>query len=394
MTTLTQEKIFQTIPILKEYEIDCWITFVRETSAGGDPILPLIYGYDLTWQSAILVFRNGIRVAIVGHFEAETARNLDAFDEVIPYHQSIKPEVLSVLHRFNPETIAINFSENDVFADGLTYGMYLILKSYLVGTPWENKLVSAEKIIAALKGRKTENEVRRIKKAIHVTEEIFNLTFNFIKPGYSERQIAKFMKSEISKRNLLPAWDLDHCPTVNAGPDSPVGHVAPGDYLVKRGNIVHIDFGIKEDDYCSDIQRIAYVLNKGEKIAPDPVRRGFDTIIRAIQECVSLMKPGMTGFEVDMIARDIILKAGYPEYKYATGHQLGRQAHDGAGILGPRWERYGETPDYPVENGQVYTIEPGIAIPEYGYLGIEEDVIVTENGTKFLTQPQKEIIFI
>jgi Xaa-Pro aminopeptidase len=392
MPSLVQEKVQQAIGILKEKNIDLWLTFVRETSAVMDPVLPLIYGTDLTWQSVLILTKTGDTIAIVGRFEAETARRTGAYDEVILYDQSIRPELLKVLERLDPQKIAINYSVNDCICDGLTFGLYQILTGYLADSPFNERLISAEPIIQALRGRKTPVEVDRIRKAVATTDEIYAATSKYIQPGMTEKHIAAFMHDQIKKRGLEPAWDWEHCPTVNAGPDSPVGHVGPTDIPIQRGQLLHFDFGVKENDYCSDIQRVVYFLKEDETEAPDAVIDGFYTVVMAIDEAVSSMRPGRLGIEIDNVARGVVTKAGYPEYKYATGHHLGRAAHDGGGVLGPLWERYGDTPNQPLEIGQVYTVEPGLAVAGYGYIGIEEDVLVTEFGTEYLGLPQTELI--
>jgi Xaa-Pro aminopeptidase len=392
VSTIVQEKVEQAAGILQEKGIDLWLTFARETSASGDPVLPLIYGdADLTWQSALLLTRSGERFAIVGRFDAETARSLGAYPKVIAYDEALRPDLLRLLERLSPRQIALNYSASDVLADGLSHGLYQVLMGYLQDTPFADRIVSAEEMIMALRGRKTPQEITRIRAAVETTRQIYERTFDHIRPGMTEIEIGDFMEAQLEAFGVEPAWHPGHCPTVNAGPDSPVGHVGRGEYQVARGQLLHFDFGVKQDGYCSDIQRVVYFLAPGEDQPPQAVRHGFETIVRAIQATVAAMKPGMLGKEVDAVAREIVTGAGYAEYMYGTGHHLGRLAHDGGGVLAPEWERYGDGPNQPLEAGHVYTVEPGLAVPGYGYVGLEEDVVVTETGAEFLGAPQVEL---
>jgi len=392
MPTLIQQKVDQAIGILRQTGVDAWLTFVRETSAISDPVLPLIYGHWLTWQSALLLARSGERIAIVGHFDALTAERTGAYTTVIPYHESIGPALLAALEQIQPAQIAINFSATDVHADGLTHGMYQLLCGYLKGTPWADRLVSAERIAAALRGRKTPEEIARIRRAVETTREIFEETFAVLRPGITEAELGRFMRAQIDTRGIAAAWEPASCPAINTGPDSYVGHAAPSDLVVAHGHLVHFDFGVRQDDYCSDIQRVIYMLRPGEVEAPEPVQRGFVVVRAALEAARTAMRPGVPGLQVDAAARDVVTTAGYPEYKYATGHQLGRQAHDGGALLGPLWERYGDAPRQTLETGQVFTLEPGLTVPGYGYLGLEEDVVVTETGAEYLGAPQQDLI--
>ena len=393
MPNLIQEKVNQAIGILKENKIDLWLTFVRETSAVTDPVLPLIYGdADLTWQSALMICASGETTAIVGSHELEAARRTGAYHTLIPYVQSVRPHLLAELARLNPASIAINTSPDDVLADGLSHGMYQVLMGYLAGTPYQARLVSAAGVIAALRGRKTPLELACIRTAVAIAEGIFTDTFAYAQTGMNEIQISQFMHQKMKDLGLEPAWTLSGCPIVNAGPDSPTGHGEPAEYLIQPGQLLHIDFGVRYQGYCSDLQRTAYFLAPGETQPPAAVQHGFHTVVQAIQQAAAAIRPGIVCQEIDAIARKVVTAAGYPEYKYGTGHQVGRLAHDGGGMLGPAWERYGEIPFRKIEAGQVFTIEPGLELPGYGCIGIEEDILVTEHGAEFISQPQTELI--
>jgi len=393
--TLIQEKVNQAIDILKEQETDMWLTFVRETSGVRDPILDFLVGrIDLTWPSALIITRKGEKIAIVGNLETEALQRLNVFDEILGYDTAVSELLRTTITRLNPDRIAVNTSKNNVHADGLTHAMYEFLKEYLAGTPYAEKLVSAEPIINALRGRKTEAELARIRKAVEITDKIFKQTYDFIKVGMTEIEVGEYMLKLAKEYGVGLAWPEENCPAVNSGPNKVVGHNGPTDIKIERGHIIHFDFGVKYEDYCSDIQHVCYVLREGETEAPLEIQRGFITLRTAVEKSREAMQAGVTGNSIDTIAREIVTDSGYPEYLYGLGHQLGRVAHDGGAFLGPLWEKYGDSPNQKLEVGQVFTIEPGLAIPNYGYLGLEEDVVMTTKGAEYLGEPQREIILL
>lgn len=393
--TLIHEKIQQALGILREEQIDAWLTFVRETSGVRDPILDFLIGPgELTWESAVILTRKGEKIAIVGRLEKEAMERLDVYDEIIPYDTAISGILRETLARLAPRQVAINFSHNNVHADGLTHAMYLKLQKYLKGTVYAKRLVSAERVISTLRGRKTPAEVEKICRAVQITEDIFQKTFQFIQVGMTEREVGAFMHAQMKEAGVGFAWPQESNPAIHSGPNSPVGHAGPTDIQIQPGHLLHFDFGVKFEDYCSDIQRMAYILRPGETDAPPEVKHGFETICRAVEACRAMLKPGVMGKEADAAARNTVMDAGYPEYMYGTGHQLGRVAHDGGAMLGPEWEKYGDAPRQRVETGNVFTIEPGLAVPGYGYIGLEEDVLVTESGAQYLGKPQTRLVLL
>ncbi len=388
---LIHEKLDQATEILREQDVDVWLTLVRETLLTKDPCLDLIAGTYCAWQSAFLVSANGERIAVVGRFDAPNLRALGAYGEVIGYDKSLAPPLLEAIERLDPRSIALNYSTSDAAADGLTHGLWLTLQDTFAGTPYVDRLVSSEAIVNALRGRKSAEEVRRIRAAVADTEEIFERVTATLEPGQSELEIAAVMHDEVARRGLGYAWGEDHCPAVNAGPDKDVGHSSPSDLRLQRGQLLHVDFGVSRDDYTSDLQRVWYALDEGESEPPAEVVRAWDALWAAVDAGVDVLKPGAIGADVDAAARKTLLAAGFPEPMYALGHQLGRAAHDGGTLLGPRWDRYGTAPDGAVEEGNVFTLEYGTAVPGRGYIGLEEDVLVTSAGVEWLSTPQREL---
>lgn len=392
-TQLIQEKLAQAAAILDELNVDAWLTFVRETSLQPDPALELIADIDVTWKTAFIVSRSGRHVCIIGHFDAENARNLGLY-QVIDYHQGISQPLREALAKLDPAQIAINYSENDVAADGLSLGMYRSLQVMLAGTPYADRLISAEKIIAALRGRKSQAEIERVRQAVATTETLFDEVEEFVRPGMTQREIAEFVHGRIDSLGLGYAWPKPFNPIVTCGPESASGHAAPGDVALQKGHTLHMDLGVRQNDYCSDIQRMWYVLDDGETAAPLEVQRAFAVVLGAIKAGEAALRPGVPGWQVDAAARAHIVENGYPEYMHAFGHLLGRVAHDGATVLGPRWERYAGICDLPVEVGNIFTLELHVIVPERGMMSLEEDVLVTADGVEYLSEPQTSLRYI
>ena len=185
--------------------------------------------------------------------------------------------------------------------------------------------------------------------------------------------------------------------SVVAGPSR--GHSDPSDRVIQRGDLVRIDFGITLRGYSTDLQRTAYVLRDGETDAPDEIRRMWRTARTALDRQIAAMKPGVTGTEIDAIARKTMVDAGFEGPPHGTGHAIGFAVHDVGPLLGPDWpERYGTTVFLKMEQGQTFAVEP-IVYADYAdvgeiHIGLEEDVVITRTGADLLHETQSRLILI
>lgn len=391
---ILKEKTEQAIEILKEKDIDMWLTFVRESSVSKDPAMEMIVGANTTWPGAFIINKDGETTAIVGNMEEGIFKKTGLFTNVISYLKSIREPLVEYLQKKDPKSIAINYSKNAVLADGLTYGMFQVLNDYLEETDFTERFESSEEIIAALRGRKSGTEVELMRKAVDETLKIFDEVTKFLKPGITEIDVANYVRKICDEKGFEPAWEQSHCPAVFAGPDPNGPHEGPSDKVITKGTMVNMDFGIKLNGYCSDLQRTWYVLNDGEEKVPEPVQKGFEIIRDSIQKVADVLKPGVKGVDMDSIARNYITENGYPEYPHGLGHQVGKTVHDGHAGMYPAWERYGNAPFIELEEGQVFTIEPRLPVKGFGVSTLEEEVYITKNGCEFISKPQKELMLI
>ena len=238
--------------------------------------------------------------------------------------------------------------------------------------------------------RKSPYEFDRIRTAANYTVTMLEAMASAWKPQWTERDVAGFLHYHVDMSGLDTAWTRDYCPAVHAGADADVGHSLPGDQKLPAGELLHIDFGVAYEGYVADLQRVYYRPNDADQTVPVELQTAFDDVTNAIEVALGVLEPGVRGHEVDAVAREALTGRGWSAFDHAFGHQVGELAHDEGTLLGPRWDSYGENPTGIVHVDEVYSVELGVGTT-YGFVGLEEMVVVREEGVEFVVEPQTEL---
>jgi Xaa-Pro aminopeptidase len=385
---LVREKVAQARDAVAAAEADCWLTFARETTEIAEPCLPYLLGFDVVWPTMVLVTPER-SVVVIGRHDAPNAEALDVH-EVEPYDESLAGAFHEFLDAESPSRLAVNFSRDNNVADGLTHGLYRRLEDLLHDRESPPELVSADPIVSEVRGVKSATEHDRIREAAAETETLLTEATAVWTPEWTEAAFSDWCHDWMDERGYGTAWSRDYCPTVHTGGDAEVGHTLPGDRTLPAGEVLHVDVGVTVDGYAADIQRLYYWPGEADEPVPEGLAEAYADVRAAIDAGHEVLEAGVVGHAVDDAAREELTERGWPAYQHAFGHQVGRNAHDGGALLGPRWDRYGDQPDRQVRVGEVYTMELGVDT-EWGYLGQEEMVRVTEDGTEFVVEPQTEL---
>jgi Xaa-Pro aminopeptidase len=384
---LVKEKIIQAQGVLQELEIDLWLTLAREAESVPDPAAKLISDQSVCWLTAFLITPTAKNAVLVGAVDAPDYQRSGLYPRVATYQADVGAALRPLLEELAPRQIAINFSKSSYTADGLSHGLYLLLLEYLEGTPYADRLISAEQVIARLRGRKTPLEIERLRRAAEMADQAWEDALPQIEAGMSEIQIAAVLENAILAQGVTPSFET----IVNAGGKTVPGHGSPTEAVLERGELLHVDFGVRYKDYCSDIQRVAYFRKDGEGAPPEALSRAFACIRRIVTETADQYRPGAQGHEIDALARQILTEAGYPEYNHGLGHQIGQSVHDGGALVGPPWKRYGDLVRMPLEENSSFTVELGVTLDGIGHVSLEEDLLVTPRGGEFLGPQQTSL---
>lgn len=384
---IQQEKLQQAKTILAEENCDLWLTIGRETAMNSDPIIPLVAGNEFGGMTALIVTKKEA-IVLASTLDALGFKQKECFDEVIDYKDDFEGTFLRYLKELKPSQIALNYSVSNVAADGLSHGMYLYLTQFFKKNNLDFKIISSEKIINKLRGRKSPLEIEALKEASKQTMVILRELQDFIKEGVSQKDIWQFCQERIAFYQVGQGWEKSQNPGVFIGPNPVIGHAGPGDRKVKKGELINLDFGIRVNGYCSDIQRTYYLLEDGETDVPEKYKVHFKKLQAAIDEAMTKMKPGVCGRIPHECVYNGLLERGYQKeeiMRFGFGHQIGQYAHDGGVSMGRRTKD-----DELLDANMTITVDSNLWL-DRGRIGQEDVALITPTGAKFLSERQTEI---
>ena len=240
------------------------------------------------------------------------------------------------------------------------------------GITWEE----GSGLLTTYRGSKSEAEVEKLRAAQKITDTVFAELCDWIEPGVTEREVG----AEIVYRHLRHGADtMSFDPIVASGPNGALPHARPSDRTLREGELIVIDMGCFLNGYASDMTRtIALGEPSGE------ARRVYNIVLEAQEAALQSARSGITGTDIDAVARGVIEEAGYDDYfGHGLGHGVGLEIHE--------WPRLSYHVTHDLPDGAAVTVEPGIYLPEKFGVRIEDLIIVHPDGHENLTQSPKTL---
>lgn len=318
-------------------------------------------------DGTVLAFRDKAYLLIDFRY-IEKARATVTAAEVIE-QKKLYPQIAQLLKEHSAKNMAI---EAQTMTVSTLTGIRGILKdTEIIDTDVLSNAINNLRMI------KDPEEIHCIRKAQEIAEAALTEVMDFIRPGVTEREIALQLNHLMF---LKGAEDLSFETIVLSGANTSMPHGVPSDKKVQSGEFVLIDFGAVYNGYHSDMTRTFCVGQPSEEM-----KKVYNIVLEAQNTAINAAHAGMTGQELDLIARSIIDDAGYAEcFGHSLGHGVGLEIH----------EKPNASPNFrlPLSKGSVVTVEPGIYIAGKFGVRIEDFVILTENSCENMTKFAKNII--
>lgn len=301
-----------------------------------------------------------------GRYTEQSKNEVKGFERFIDYGTHIE---IAERNDLIPNGLNIAFE-----SDFLPVSAYDQLNKLFPKVNWE----STKMIVENLAAIKDESELESLKTAIEITDNVFAEIVKLIKVGVTEKEIAL----EIAKRYWLYAEGEAFSTIVASGPNSALPHYQPADRKFQKGDFIVIDTGAKFAGYHADMTRTVVVNEASEKH-----HEIYNIVKKSQQAGVDAAKVGVSCKTVDDATRDVITEAGYGDnYIHSAGHGIGLEIHT--------YPRFSQLSEDVLEENNVMTVEPGIYLPDWGGVRIEDDIWVKKDGSEVLNKTSKELMVL
>ena len=380
------DKITRAKEFMKSHNIDMWVIFTGE---GKDIHSPWIVGAKCYGKHMVMVPIDGEPTIIIDEMEAPMVEKAKKIKNILIYKKSgefrelIKETVTNIAPK---PTIALNYVDNLLEEGGeavsyLTMSDYLALKKLLP----EAKFVSARELVTELRMKKDKEDIKMHRKAVEITLKAFDRALEVLRPGVTETEVAAEIDFVKMKHGASNAFNT----IVASGPYAADPHHSPDpNKKIKEGELVVIDQGAKYKSYDADITWTVHV----GKNPTEQYLKMYYAVKEAHDAAIKAIRPGVEGWEIDKIARDIIHKHGFTdkEFMHSTGHPVDIVVHG----VGPYFTKKnsGKRATMKLVPGLIMTVEPGVYIQGVGGVRIEDDILVTEDGYQVLTKTPEDLI--
>jgi len=398
---IRKERINTLLPnALKVAEVDCWLVICRENN--NDPIADHIGGENAGGTAVFLFYNdeNGFHSKVFSPSGESTALDdLDIHDMVISVERGTSAVAMAAnfIKTRDFGAIAINSSDSNAMADGLSYTQREDLEKHL--GDMSRRLISSTNVVYEWLSIKLPAEVDVLRKAAQLTAVWQVEAYKQVVPGTStDADIAKFLKQKMTEYGVTDGWAPDQNPNVNSGADR--GHSHATDKVIMPGDVIQIDFGIKlYNRWVSDIQRFAYVLKNGETKAPDDIMHYWESGKAGNRAALAAMQPGAKGIDVDKAQHVLMDKAGSEYVMWSTGHPVGYVAHDvGPNLGGSQASHVRPASEKIIKEGMTFAFDGFHAwnLENGGTktISVEEMAVVKKEGAEYLIVPQEDLILI
>ncbi|RIK34032.1 MAG: Xaa-Pro dipeptidase [Chloroflexi bacterium] len=237
------------------------------------------------------------------------------------------------------------------------------------------KLKPVEDLVKNLRAVKDADEIEKIRRAVQLTDDAFAHFTRAVHPGMTEKQGAWLIESYFREHGAEGnAFD----PIVASGPNAALPHAVPTDRAIQLGEPLTIDIGARMDGYNADMTRTIILGHTTEKF-----NEIYGIVLKAQKAVEKRARVGMKGKQIDRLARRVIEKAGYGDnFGHGLGHGVGRVVHE--------FPRAGKLNKDVMLPGMLLTVEPGIYIPDWGGVRIEDLIVFRDNGIEILTRATKD----